>query len=73
MIYNKYGLPDGSYGLQHNTNEDCDTYISLTDLTIKARSQREAEWYLSLIEKMIPEIKIGYNFLYKKRDTYEEK
>ena len=46
---------------------------SLTDLTIKAKSQREAEWYLSLIEKMIPEIEVGYSFLYKKRDTYEEK
>ena len=54
-------------------HEDFDTYVSLTDLTIKAKSQREAEWYISLINKMIPEIKVGYSFLYKKRDTYEEK
>lgn len=55
-----------------NAHADCDTYISLIDLTIKAISQREAEFYISLIEKMIPEIKVGYSFLYKKRDCNEE-
>ena len=50
----------------------CDTYVSLMDLTIKAASQREAEFYISLIEKMIPEIKVGFSFLYKKRDYSEE-
>lgn len=49
-------------------NLNSDTYVSLVDLTIKAISQREAEYYISLIEKMIPEIKVGYSFLYKKRD-----
>ena len=49
-------------------NLNSDIYVSLVDLTIKAISQREAEYYISLIEKMIPEIKVGYSFLYKKRD-----
>lgn len=53
-------------------NLNSDVYVSLMDLTIKAASQREAEFYISLIEKMIPEIKVGYSFLYKKRDYSEE-